>query len=661
MSLVSGKFPGLSWTSELYDDEYVQALVDEGTDLFRGLAEKALPSYSEETFFPLGSPPRGEKNLKEISAEVGDDLIEVSNLWNVLVGHVAVLRDFMDLRISDKDTSINDGIGNYAEGLVSIPRTYGETWLSQKSLHREETMRYFDIPKIRLILPVRNQRQVWSSTEVGKFTDLGSALSWTPRRSPLRGMIEIASLMQDALLGATSRRKCVYLPTGFGGAGKTFPFHNVENVEVFFKTYRNGTYRDLLTTVIRQTNNFVLKTTQGRQPKVPLVLEHFTKWDPVFTNWVKDEQQLIHVSDVNIPRELQVHKAGTLKYGDESYWYLPRLLAEGCLVSETKLRIALQHNLISEALVSSETIPEFREKLDKVHADWKSDPLCGEILNNEEFKEEIRVSLLAGPILGQEVHRFMNNTRYTRDLRRLIQSEDVYHPESLDGIYRQGPMVLKKGLYARPNNSQFTVDVNAWQYQVDRENPEYKKYLEELLEWFKNPMGKPVPRDFVEDDDLLLREIGKTPKNRGVVIVTDDWRLCKDIAFKLHRHVLRVPVEWYYRLTYFGDGMENTISWIKSNVRGPQMWSYYEDTGSIQSGEEKYFRDGMMYPSGFPQERLDYSSPWGSKPTTVGTPVELDFGAIETAPAGFPQRYQINGRNPPKWRKRPHETREGRW
>jgi hypothetical protein len=453
----------------------------------------------------------------------------------------------------------------------------------------------------------------------------------------------------------------VYMPTDFGGAGKGAPFKNEENLITFMKVYKNGTYTELMTTVIRQANRFMMLASKGQVPKVPRVLEHFTKWEPVFKDWVKDDNQVVNMHSVHIPNELMSFKKGTLQYGDESYWYLPRLLAEGKLVSETRVRIAIQHNAISKALVSTETIPEFRAIMEKVHADWKTNHLSGEdVLTSEDFINEIDEYGGVGPILEADVYRFHRNARSVRCMRRLIQSEDLFDPEILTGIYRRGPMLLKEGLYARPNGNTHPVDVTAWQYQVDRENPEEKQFLDELCAWFENQSG-PAPRSFVEDDSLLVAEISKLPHHIGAIIVTDDIRLCRRVSMETFRRVFRIPVEWYYRCTYFGTGMDSILEGIRNDVRAPNAWEYFEDSGSIQSGEEKYFLDGNMFPAGLPVAKIPLTGPWSSKPVTDGTiPIGMDWERVMDAPTGYPGRLIFDQS---RWRhkRRPKETTGGQW
>jgi hypothetical protein len=65
-----------------------------------------------------------------------------------------------------------------------------------------------------------------------------------------------------------------------------------------------------------------------------------------------------------------------------------------------------------------------------------------------------------------------------------------------------------------------------------------------LWEWFKNPIGSP-PTDLISDDEVIeFRALSS--KNKFIIIVSDDLKLVRKIAYSNWRKViLRIPpVEW---------------------------------------------------------------------------------------------------------------------
>jgi len=642
---ICDQFLGLSvCNTELYDDEYIEGLLDEGAKYFD---RDVIPetSYADK-FFPMGKPaiPTGKTNC--IDAEVGDDLIAISNNWRYLSKRISVLRDYLDLKISEKDTSLNDGIGNYSEALVRIPRTYGETWLSQKSIHRGEEMGYIDVPKIRLMIPTRNMRQTWSSTDIGKFTDLGKTQEWTPRGTPFLATAIIGSLIQDATLGVLSKAHCAYMPTDFGGAGKPIPFNRWSNFKTFLSTWKNGSMEPLISTAIKQANRFLrAASTMGTTPSVPVILDHFTKCEPVFHDWIKDDRS-ISALRAPIPSDYDQYSAGTLRYGDTLYWVLPRLLHGGVLVTETSLQVALQHNALSNALVSADTYSHFKEKMTEARKTWSTRNDISQIPVGILQQE---ISLLGGNngVTEMDLERFFKSAKEVLGFRRLIQSERIYWPQALHGAYRSGPMLLK-AMALSPN-------IGAGGGQIhnmvprDRDSPETSEEIEgrhALTEWVKNPQGEP-PQSHLDDDAIIMRKVLSLHGEHNVCLVTDDTNLCRRVG-ATGVLCLRIPVHYYYRMQYFcePDAMEQAIENVNKHIRTTRPWTTMMDTGSIQSGEERFFTDGTMYQTARRSAALNYSGPWSSRPHVVHDDrVEIDYDNVALPPINWPASYIFGPRS----------------
>nr|WLJ60693.1 MAG: putative RdRp [Plasmopara viticola lesion associated narnavirus 46] len=634
MNSVQKNFPAFAGcVSPIYDDEYITQLIDRGQELFA--VDTASKTLDTSEIFPKGKPFAPKGAVKEIDSEVGDDLIVVSNNVNYLLRRIDVLNEYLDLKISWKDTSINQGIGNFSECLVRIPRTYPETWLSQKSIKVEESFGFIDVPKIRHMLPVRNMRMIFSSTNVGKFIDMGKNVTWHSKKSPYYATMTLGSLIQDAILGSAEKDICPYLPQDFGGCGKEIPFRNQENLLEYFHVWKNGKYLPIITTVIRELNKFIQDTnTFKRIPKVPLVLEHFTKWDPVYYDWIKDENHLMTAFKTQVPDEYSQYSLGTIRFGEPLYNVAPKLLREGYLVSETKLQVAIQHNALSSALVSADTMLQFRQVMEKARRDWRENHRFGEyVLNNEDFKKEL--DFYSGNLRRDELYRFVQTTSNVRDLRRLIQSERVYYPEALDKAYLKGPMLLKK-MWLRPQYNGRTIDVIPREPLLLRTSEEQAD-IESLYEWVQGPRTELPPAGGIEDDDNIIMMAKKLPMNHLVVIITDDIRLCRRCALETGRETMRIPTEFYYRQVYFNDGIEDPVKDLVKQIKHIGPWTIIEDTGSIQSAEERNFKDGEFYPKGAMSSVINYNKHWSYRPPAViGQP--LDFERLLDPPEGFPQR-----------------------
>jgi len=607
-----------------------------------------LPSMEgqNEFFFPEGKGLQESKPQisKEISAEVGDDLIMVTNHQQLAVARICVLRDVLDLKISDKDTSLNTGLGNFAEGLVRVPRNYKETWLSQKSLHIEDAFGYIDTLKLKLVVSTKSERQTYSDTSLGKFSDMGNIVHWTPWGFPFHTTMELGSLIQDAINGAQVSKFLPYLPSDFGGAGKPPPFRNPENFIRFVRMYKSGKYQRIATAMIRQTIAFTASMKFGRRPDIGLLLEHFTKCEPVFYDWIKDERQMLSAREVGIPPEILSKKICDLQYGSVESELVPRLLLTRRLVTETAVKIAIQHNALSSALVSADTYMDAKAAFEKTQESWKQDNLFGDnVLNNEALLKEVDLYCRLGDSLRpHEVERFYEYVDKIRKIRHLIRREAVFPREVIDDIYVKGPMLVGDlNLDLADAISLQSTMVDKHSFERDVENTEYLREEDKILDWLASREGDP-PRYFVEDDNLLKKECENIPRDKGVIIITDDKRLCREIATEQSRTVCRIPVEYYYRLTYFGDGINDAVR----RVPPIRDWVLKEDTGSIQSGEEKYFLDGEIFPEGIPYTPIEFTRPWPSGVTKPPSPRALDYDRLFEPPIGFPWKpnmYMFNG------------------
>lgn len=624
------QFPGLSFAdSSFVDDGEIDNLLLHGGDLLSRKTEAHGP----------------REDVKDIDAEVGDDLIVVSDNPGYLERRVKTLENVLDLRISRKDTSINSGMGNFAEGLVYIPRKSGQTWLAAKSIGSGRNFGFIDVPKVRLLLPVRATRMTWSYTDVGKFSDFGSFSKWIGDDNPYIAATVVAGIIQDIELGATGKGTCVYMPTDFGGGGKMVPL-SPRNFGRFLGSWKTGVYTRTIVSVMRQTNRYMSSVKLGMNPKTPALLEHFTKWDPFFTDWIKDEKSIL-VGRHDIPEYLNKFRVGTLEFGSSDYEATNRLLSVGHIVSETQLSIALRNNALALALVSRDKYTDFVSAQTLLREEQKERAkVLGESLNIRELQEEIKL-FGSDFVMESDYARFADNTVNTRNIRRMIQREGVYSREAVDEIYLRGPMVLKRGFYARPN--MFSMEnkpliEGRWATQKDVPNTEEDQQILELYQWYmgsKDP--DKMPRYLLEDDPVIMQE-ASLAKEKWFIVTTDDRRLCAAIYKRTGKMVLRFPVEYHYRLEYFSEGKQPVIELVSAKLRHLGEPKVIDDEGSIQSGEERYFHSGMLYPAGIQPGILDHGKPW-NQTIKVILPEELDFSEVDKPPTGFPAQFCYDKRN----------------
>lgn len=526
-----------------------------------------------------------------ISAEVGDDEESASNSRAFIACQVPMHRE-LGMKVSREDTCISNRYGNFAEDMIILPDGYGHTYLNARRSSRFDCMSYIDIPKLRLATDIRPMRMDHSSTNDGKASMVGARMRWIPTNSPWRGSYEIFSLLQDVQLGLHRDRKFAYLPESLGGYGKEPPFRNWRNFESFMKAFKQGQHSLLIRNIVNRTIDYVGKLSQGERPAKDPLLSHIVRFQSSFHDWVKGRSIYAPVTWVDVPPEVAKHKAGRLGESSLKDEVLSRLLAEGKLLSEQKLEIAVEHNQLCNALLGSATLPEFKEIRDRARKEWYN--LSVFSMENYGMIKELTLDQSDRnnrQLRDMEISLFYSSVYSLRyNLRHILGEEFVYFPEAMDEIYKQGPMKVKFSMQPRNKVGTRAFAAQRSDYKSDMIDSEEIHSLDSLMEYVRGGfVGTPDNVEMLNDDTSIKEGIKPSSYN---IIVTDDKRLCKEAAREKRCVVLRIPVKWYTLVTYFGfpDWEEQ----CRKFAPGKEWQPVVLDTGSIRSFEEQNFRDGAL-------------------------------------------------------------------
>lgn len=528
-------------------------------------------------------------DIQYISSEVGDDEESASNS-KAFIALQLVNHELFGLKVSLEDTSISSRFGNFAEDLIVLPDGYGQTYLNARNTGRYEDMSFIDVPKIRLAVDIRPMRMDHSATNDGKAAMLGSRQQWIPLNSPFRGRYEMFNLFQDINLGLHRDKKFPYLPSSLGGYGKEPPFRNYMNFERFMKAFKQGTHSELIRNIVNRTINYIGALSRNEGPAKDPLLSHIVRFQSSFHDWIKGKSIYAPVTWLDVPTEVGKFRAGKLGESSVMDEVYTRLLAEGKLLSEQKLEIAVEHNELCKALLKTETIPEFKRIRDEARMRWNSFSIFS--LENYGMIKELSLdaSISLRPLRKIDLQLFFSLVKEMKyNLRFILGEEFVYWPEAMDEIYRTGPMKVRFHMTPLTRRHERGFAAQRSEYKTDHEDIELRDALPNLEAWLRSDRSQPVPTEIVNDDNHIINECGKHSFN---IIITDDIRLCKEANFKTGRPVFRVPTLWYHKVIYFGMGTPWS-DYLKGKT--PQIeWFEHVDTGSIKSFEETNFRDGVM-------------------------------------------------------------------
>jgi len=612
---------------ETFSPEKFAALVAEDDDLHK-LGTPNVSPYEEFTGIPV-IWPMGQ--ARSINADVGDDEITISNNTAKPYYKLFSLENVVDMKVSYTDTSVNTGLGTYAEAVLKVPRTYSDTWYNYRRTS-PETLGYIDVPKIRLILHTTSMRQRYSDTVSGKFCDMASLCSWVDKGNPLWATFNVASLFQDIVLGALSVETSAYMPKDMGGYGKSLPFDNPENFIRFHKAFKNGQYFELSKVIVRNVNSYMVNPIKGPD-QVPEILRHITQLEPIFQDWIKGHGAFIKALDIEIPSELWTHRVAQITTDAVESQLAGRLLAEKALVSETQLKVHLNHNSWAKALISSETWEQTKELIKEFKVDWKT----VDTFSMETLGVLKRLAIFSDPtdLREDEVKDFVCYLKETRDFRKSLQREWLYHPDVLKDIYIKGPMLIKE-FELFPRIITINKQITSHSDQKDVKDTQEMHATQKALEWFLGDRKDPPPRDIVNDDDFIIKEAQRVNNPRyGIAVVTDDVKLFKKIAYKLGKKVLRVPVVMAISIMYFGDKP------LEEFLPNDSNWVLITDSGSFDSGTERYFREGYFYPFGAVTKDASFFRHW-SLPIVIED-LNNEQAAIDSVfiPKNWPWAFRI--------------------
>jgi len=122
-------------------------------------------------------------------------------------------------KVSDEDTFDSKHLMFYCEE-GSIP-PQGPQSSTRHRMWRGRPVEYLDYPRIRLLLPVKMETDIYSHTNVGRFSLLGKEMRDVVDTSTEfhRTLFSVAQLLQRALLPRDIECLCPFLPQEIGGDG----------------------------------------------------------------------------------------------------------------------------------------------------------------------------------------------------------------------------------------------------------------------------------------------------------------------------------------------------------------------------------------------------------------------------------------------------------
>jgi hypothetical protein len=565
---------------------------DHGLDI--GPSNRPLPkSYLFEKVkakvstygFELG---RTSPIVNSISAHVGDDEIDVSDNL-AYAGLLSVFHEELGMKVSEEDTSINTRYGNFAEDLVILPDSYYQTYHRARNTSDFRDIAYLDVCKIRLAIDIRPMRMHHSATNDGKASMIGKRQAWIPP-GRLRARYDVFSLFQDIHLGLTRDKKFAYLPEYLGGYGKRIPFERRENMERFIQTFRQGSHKRIIRAIIRRLCNWQDDFKKGLNPPVDSLLSFVSRFSSGYHDWVKGHSVYAPVCWSGIPPEMVGYRVDLNTRHPVERDVARRLLAEGYLVPESQVQIVYEHNEFCRGLLGKTNTLELRESITAKRKEWLNNSSIFSMEAYGYIKEITIDNEGHTPLIPVEISRYQRvlDDHSLFNLKVLLRDEPIYDRKVIDDLYGSGPMKVRFQMSPKYYGATLFASQNFRENIIDTEELGQSQLI---YNWLKEGKEGTPPRVVLNDDSTLIEEITSSDCNYHA-IVTNDINLCKEANRKTSKPIFRVPVEWYYRSLYFGDGDEPWLQFLLR--RTGHEWESHVDDGSVRSFEEHYFYNGSM-------------------------------------------------------------------
>lgn len=547
------------------------------------LREKARARASRYGF----SLDEFKRNVNTISAEVGDDEIDV----NDNLGYVSLLPVFhekLGMEISEEDTSISRRFGNFTEDLIVLPDSYYQTYHNARNSNDFLDMSYIDICKIRLAIDIRPMRMNHSATNDGKASMVGKRQAWTPP-GYRRVRYDIFSLFQDVNLGLLRDKKFAYLPESLGGYGKRSPLGRADNIERFIKSFKQGTHARLVRTIIQRTTRWYESFRNGMNPEPDSLLAFVARFTSGFHDWIKGRSLYAPVTWIGVPPEVASYRVDLSSRNPLERDVISRLLAEDYLVPESKVQIVHEHNQFCKSLLLADNVLDVREQITAKRREWLANSSLFSLEAYGMIKEITLENEGHRPLFSIECQAFQKviDDQSLFNLKLQLRDESVYDRRVLDELYSRGPMKVRFNMYPCYEGHVLFAHQNFRANTIDTEE---LNQAQAIYEWLATRDGTP-PRKLLNDDNFIIQDIHDSLV-RCHCIVTEDKALCRLANRLTGRPVFRVPVEWYYRHLYFGESPESPWENFLFSRTGRQ-WETHLDDGSIRSFEELYFMDGL--------------------------------------------------------------------
>jgi hypothetical protein len=556
-------------------------------------------------------------------SEVGDDRVDITRSGRKACSCMMAQGSIVGMKTSKEDTYISRKYWNFCEVTSTIPTDPQSSYHHARKSGDFSALGYNDSIVLRIILDVSKADHSHSSTPEGKMSLLGARLS-TPRKE-LRAMWHIASLFQDAMLSTHTAESPKYLPQQMGGMGVTPLFDNSDNILLYVKAYRGGTYSRIYGTAVAELSSCLMYLERGKQT-APVLSQRLRERQDYFWGTFADKvfvpkhPQLISEKGKGAPKPLYEATGGSNNFQA----FESRLTRTKHLVPRSKAEIEWESSRrlrgLMEAIYSDvfQLDKESRVQRTVVRSHYdnalNSNAALQRLLNREASGSDVK------RLIGDKNFRMITTGKreFTRSDATWVYNDGRGELYSLKDISLSEDMYVRKevseeetfkvgGLKLSPIigdvRKQVTTVTKVGLYEINKTMESWSDDLLDRLIKRADETSRPLPRNHLEevfwedpewvndDSGLIGRCLNEnrqaSVKSLAVLLVSDDHRLGNQMARQCSLTVHRFSSRDFMSLaTAHGLTVSSTCDFtpmIPHMVRPthPPSERLYVDTGSL--------------------------------------------------------------------------------
>jgi len=519
--------------------------------------------------------------------------------------------------LSVDDTFITDDWWTYCEEVGRIPLDRFHTVVNANRVKNNALMPYLDIPKIRICIDTRKDREDFSSDVRGKYTLLGKDSEYVKGDEILEGLFSVADAMQDVALGLKYERDApVFLPRQIFGVGKVPTGWNTTSWTNAINNCRSEYLRDLTITVMQENLGMRDPLISSIKGTVVVNQKHFNGEALVKVNRIPDNSPLKNYVTLT-PEQWELFPEGVIE------------------------KLVIARELVPESQVSAYYL--FQERLQTLEQKVESEDLFSVIKS-----ENIELVQATPKEVAWTVTKFARHFKQAPWLLAYKRKEPLY-PKEIIGI-------LSK---CDPLRVDIEYDyLKRFQKPMKPDSP-YGRSVARLAEWYWDNREKVIlgqeydlpPTEIIADDPIIVADCKRTVHD-VVVIVTNDLKLCRLASNEVpQKKIFRISIEDWVNV----DADEGAILSALNEVLPQSTIKIIVDQGAFETFLLKTDISGQRYPEW--TESVTRLKPLGQEdiydtylpPRTINSSNIWELVKLVSKPRAF-ERRPVVARKLPSWR-----------